>query len=111
MMNVWCSKLGRRLLSISNRRGLSTSTAAKFPIKNVTVIGSGLMGTGIAQVLNITCSLHYIYIKVSAHNGYNVILVDMSNELLQRAEQRIKGSMQRVAKKQFKDDPKVHVIN
>ena len=31
----------------------------------------------------------------------------MTNELLQRAEQRIKGSVERVAKKQFKEDPKV----
>lgn len=31
-------------------RNLSSSSAARTPIKNVAVIGSGLMGSGIAQV-------------------------------------------------------------
>jgi hypothetical protein len=32
------------------KRGLSTSSAMSAVIKNVTVIGGGLMGSGIAQV-------------------------------------------------------------
>ena len=48
--------------------------------------------------------------KVSAHTGHNVTLVDTTNELLQKAEHRIKGSMERVAKKQFKDDSKARKI-
>ena len=32
-------------------RGLSTSTVRMAAIKNITVIGGGLMGAGIAQVL------------------------------------------------------------
>ena len=34
----------------SRSRSLASSTAARTPIKNVAVIGSGLMGSGIAQV-------------------------------------------------------------
>jgi 3-hydroxyacyl-CoA dehydrogenase len=61
-------------------------------VKYVTVVGSGLMGAGIAQI--------------SAFTGHNVTLVDLSDDLLGRADERIKGSIQRVAKKQHKDDQK-----
>ena len=49
--------------------------------------------------------------QVSAHTGHSVTLVDLNNDLLTRAEQRIKGSLQRVAKKQFPDDQKVCAIS
>ncbi|XP_003382711.1 PREDICTED: hydroxyacyl-coenzyme A dehydrogenase, mitochondrial-like [Amphimedon queenslandica] len=84
--------LPRSLLFYGIRRAFSCTARASAPVHNLTVIGSGLMGAGIAQV--------------SAQTGHNVTLVDMTNELLQRAEQRIKGSVERVAKKQFKEDPK-----
>ena len=56
------------------------------------------------------CLLSCLSLQVSAHTGHSVTLVDLNNDLLTRAEQRIKGSLQRVAKKQFPDDQKVRVL-
>jgi len=70
-------------------RCFSTSSPMSA-IKTVTVIGGGLMGSGIAQV--------------AAQTGHDVYLVDMSSELLAKAENNIKSSITRVAKKKFKDD-------
>lgn len=47
---------------------------------------------------------------MSAQTGHNVKLVDLSDDLLQRADKRIRGSLQRVAKKQFHEDPQVQVV-
>ena len=44
---------------------------------------------------------------MSANNGYRVTLVDLNNELLERANKRIEASIQRVAKKQFPDNDQV----
>lgn len=60
-------------------------------IRNVTVIGSGLMGSGIAQV--------------AAQTGHDVTLVDVSDAVLNKAQGSIKKSLERVAKKQFSDNP------
>jgi len=73
-------------------REFSTGETRRAPIERVTVIGSGLMGSGIAQV--------------AAQTGHQVCLVDVSQEILQKAEDRIKTSLMRVAKKNFADDPK-----
>ncbi|KOB75187.1 putative 3-hydroxyacyl-CoA dehydrogenase, partial [Operophtera brumata] len=59
-------------------------------IKNVTVVGAGLMGSGIAQV--------------AAQAGQNVILIDLDHERLDRAQKSIQGNLTRVAKKIHKDD-------
>lgn len=59
-------------------------------IKHVTVIGGGLMGSGIAQV--------------AATSGYSVTLVEINSGLLEKAQKSIKKSLERVAKKQFKDN-------
>ncbi|XP_058829567.1 hydroxyacyl-coenzyme A dehydrogenase, mitochondrial-like isoform X1 [Topomyia yanbarensis] len=64
------------------------ATAAK--INNVVVIGGGLMGSGIAQV--------------AAATGHNVTLVEVNDQLVDKAIGGIKKSLERVAKKQFKDD-------
>ena len=40
-------------------RELSSTASSRAPIKNVAVIGSGLMGAGIAQVLRICSSVLY----------------------------------------------------
>ena len=62
-------------------------------IKNIAIIGSGLMGSGIAQV--------------SAQARYSVILVDRTNEILGKAEKSIRKNLERVAKKQFGKDAQV----
>ncbi|TKR82979.1 hypothetical protein L596_016643 [Steinernema carpocapsae] len=67
-------------------REFSTSTAVFRQIKNVTIIGSGLMGSGIAQA------------------KLNVVLVDQNKEILDKAFKSIDTSVRRVAKKKFADD-------
>ncbi|KAK7072763.1 hypothetical protein SK128_009931 [Halocaridina rubra] len=71
------------------RRSLSQSAAMSAAIKNVTVIGSGLMGAGIAQV--------------AAQTGHTVTMVDIDGEAVKKAEKRIGDSIHRVAKKKFAD--------
>merc|ERR1712215_358079 len=61
------------------------------PMKEVVVMGGGLMGTGIAQV--------------SAQANQTIALVDLNQDILNKAEKRIGDSLKRVAKKKFKDDP------
>ncbi|XP_067931625.1 hydroxyacyl-coenzyme A dehydrogenase, mitochondrial-like isoform X2 [Watersipora subatra] len=68
-----------------------SSTAVRKAIKDVTVIGGGLMGSGIAQV--------------TASAGINVTLVDMNDEILNKSSASIKKSLDRVAKKKFSDNP------
>jgi len=59
-------------------------------IKNVTIIGSGLMGAGIAQV--------------AAQTGHDVTMVDIDAVAVGKAKDRIGASIQRVAKKKFAQD-------
>lgn len=72
-------------------RNFSSSSAMQSAIKNVTVIGGGLMGSGIAQV--------------SAQAGQNVILVDLSSDVLAKSQKSIGANLGRVAKKVYKDKP------
>ncbi|KAG6451112.1 hydroxyacyl-coenzyme A dehydrogenase, mitochondrial [Manduca sexta] len=72
-------------------RNFSSSSAVQSAIKNVTVIGGGLMGSGIAQV--------------SAQAGQNVTLVDVSSDVLAKAQKSIGTNLGRVAKKVYKDNP------
>lgn len=55
-------------------------------IKNITVLGSGIMGHGIAQV--------------SAMAGYNVILRDIEQPFLDKAMEKIKWSLDKLVSKQ-----------
>ncbi len=55
-------------------------------IKNITVLGSGIMGHGIAQV--------------SAMSGYNVVLRDIEKEFLDKAMEKIKWSLDKLVSKQ-----------
>lgn len=71
-------------------RNFSTSVA-RAAIKNVTVVGGGLMGSGIAQV--------------SAQSGHNVTIVELSQDVLDKTRKSIETSVQRVAKKVYKERP------
>ena len=54
-------------------------------IKNITILGSGIMGHGIAQV--------------SAMAGYNVFLRDIEQKFLDKAMEKIKWSLQKLSEK------------
>ncbi|XP_049899850.1 hydroxyacyl-coenzyme A dehydrogenase, mitochondrial [Epinephelus moara] len=72
-------------------RGLSSSAVRHAAIKHVTIIGSGQMGAGIAQV--------------AASTGHSVTLVDTNDDILKKAVKGIEGSLKRVVKKKFADKP------
>src|SRR5688572_740776 len=55
-------------------------------IKNIAVIGSGTMGNGITHVF--------------ALYGYNVMLIDIKQDLLDKALTTIKGNLERQLKKE-----------
>ncbi|CAI5454032.1 unnamed protein product [Caenorhabditis angaria] len=78
------------MLSSVAARGFSTSSAVAAKINNVTIIGAGLMGSGIAQV--------------SANAKLNVTVVDNNQKALDKATKGIESSLKRVAKKKFADD-------
>ena len=54
-------------------------------LKNITVLGSGIMGHGIAQI--------------SAMSGYRVKLRDIEKQFLDRAMDKVKWSLQKLAEK------------
>ncbi|KAI9230840.1 MAG: short chain 3-hydroxyacyl-CoA dehydrogenase mitochondrial precursor [Piptocephalis tieghemiana] len=70
----------------------SSSFSTSTDIERVTVIGSGLMGSGIAQVV--------------AGAGMQATLVDVSDEALEKGRGIIAASLKRVARKKFPDSPK-----
>ncbi len=55
-------------------------------IKNITVLGSGVMGHGIAQV--------------SAMAGYNIVLRDVNQQFLDKAMEKIKWSLEKLVTKE-----------
>lgn len=55
-------------------------------IKNITVLGSGIMGHGIAQV--------------SAMSGYNIVLRDIDQQFLDKAMEKIKWSLDKLVSKE-----------
>lgn len=60
------------------------------PVRNVSVLGSGLMGSGIAQV--------------AAQRGFTVTLWDMDDKLVAGANVRVQKGLERVLGKQFAGD-------
>ncbi len=54
-------------------------------LKNITVLGSGIMGHGIAQI--------------SAMSGYQVILRDIEKQFLDKAMEKVKWSLQKLSEK------------
>lgn len=75
---------------VVQQRGFSTSSFLLKDIKNVTIIGAGLMGSGIAQV--------------AAQAKYNVTMLDTSEAALENGKNIISKSIKRVARKKFADD-------
>ena len=76
--------------ALCSQRSLADAAQKKEvakPFNNVTIIGSGLMGSGIAQV--------------TAEAGYQVTLVDQSDKILGKAQAAIKTSLARSSKKKF----------
>lgn len=73
-------------------RGLATTAAQFNPMKTVAIIGSGLMGSGIAQV--------------AAASGHKVTVVDQTQEIVDKAGASINKSLGRIVKKKFPNDPK-----
>ncbi|KAL5252745.1 hypothetical protein ACHWQZ_G015494 [Mnemiopsis leidyi] len=72
-------------------RGLASSAmSCARSISHVTIIGGGLMGSGITQV--------------AAQTGHKVTLVDLDQNILDQSTARISKSLARVAKKKFGDD-------
>ncbi|CAH2300796.1 hydroxyacyl-coenzyme A dehydrogenase, mitochondrial [Pelobates cultripes] len=71
----------------------SAAPAKKLAIKHVTVIGGGLMGSGIAQV--------------AAATGHTVVLVDQTEDILKKSRKSIEDSLKRVTKKMFAERPEV----
>eukprot|EP00126_Sphaerothecum_destruens_P015800 Sdes_comp9844_c0_seq1m1388 len=59
-------------------------------VKNVTIIGAGQMGSGIAHA--------------AASAGCNVFVVDSSEKSLRNGEKTIQKSMERIVKKKYPDD-------
>lgn len=67
-------------------------------MKNITVIGAGTMGNGIAHVF--------------AQNGFTVSLVDVSKDALERAKNTIAKNLDRqVSKGALSDDQKLKTLN
>jgi enoyl-CoA hydratase / 3-hydroxyacyl-CoA dehydrogenase len=54
-------------------------------VKNITVLGSGIMGHGIAQI--------------SAMSGYHVVLRDIEKQFLDKAMEKVKWSLQKLSEK------------
>ncbi|XP_068617528.1 probable 3-hydroxyacyl-CoA dehydrogenase B0272.3 [Battus philenor] len=67
-----------------------SSSSSLNAVKTLTVVGGGLMGSGIAQV--------------AAQAGQNVTIVDIKPELLEKAQKSIQNNLTRVGKKLYKDD-------
>ncbi|KAI8929118.1 Hadh protein [Entophlyctis helioformis] len=68
-----------------------STSSASLALKNVTVVGAGLMGAGIVQV--------------AAQAGFSVTMVDLSPDTLAKGSKIISSSLARVAKKKHADNP------
>jgi len=78
---AFVSQLSRRCFSLS---------ASSLAVRELVIVGGGQMGSGVAQV--------------AAATGHKVTIVDISQDILDRSVASINNNLNRVAKKQFKDD-------
>ncbi|XP_037047791.1 hydroxyacyl-coenzyme A dehydrogenase, mitochondrial-like [Bradysia coprophila] len=69
------------------------SRESSVNIKNVTVFGGGVMGSGIAFVV--------------AAAGYNVTLTEVSQQLAEQSKKNVMKTAERVARKKFANDEKL----
>jgi len=85
--------MSKSLLNLNQifKRSYSLSSSLNQKINTVAIIGSGLMGSGIAQV--------------TAEAGYKVVLIDQSDAILGKGVNSIKASLQRVVKKKYEKEP------
>ncbi|PIA15253.1 hydroxyacyl-coenzyme A dehydrogenase [Coemansia reversa NRRL 1564] len=79
-------------ISSLRKHAFTSSAITQSDIRRVTVIGSGQMGSGIAQV--------------AAMKQHEVTLVDVNQEALERGKGYMSKSLKRVAKKKFPEDAK-----
>jgi len=73
------------------KRFYSLTHRSEQKLNHVAIVGSGLMGSGIAQI--------------TAQAGYQVTLVDQNDAILAKAVASIKSSLQRSTKKKFEKEP------
>ncbi|CAF0968116.1 unnamed protein product [Brachionus calyciflorus] len=73
------------------KRNFSSTYVLSRKINSVSVIGSGLMGSGIAQV--------------TAEAGYSVYLIDQNQNALDKAIKSIQNSLTKTTKKRFNKEP------
>ena len=67
-------------------------------MKNITIIGAGTMGNGIAHAF--------------AQKNYNVVIVDISKDNLDKALATITKNLDRMlAKEKITNDDKIHTLN
>jgi len=64
---------------------MDKNSAQTLTVQNITVLGSGIMGHGIAQV--------------SAMSGYNVVLRDIEQQFLDKAMEKIRWSLEKLVGK------------
>ncbi|XP_057289802.1 hydroxyacyl-coenzyme A dehydrogenase, mitochondrial-like [Hydractinia symbiolongicarpus] len=89
--NLYQKTLITRNLSITPCL-LNNENEEKGQIKNVTIVGAGIMGAGIAQV--------------AAQNDFSVTIADVEDEYLQKCMVIIRKSLDRITKKKFPSEPK-----
>jgi enoyl-CoA hydratase / 3-hydroxyacyl-CoA dehydrogenase len=65
---------------------MDKNSSQTLVVKNITVLGSGIMGHGIAQV--------------SAMSGYNVVLRDIEQQFLDKAMEKIRWSLEKLVSKE-----------
>uniref|UniRef100_A0A0R3RY34 3-hydroxyacyl-CoA dehydrogenase n=1 Tax=Elaeophora elaphi TaxID=1147741 RepID=A0A0R3RY34_9BILA len=82
----------RKLIGICDLRVRDFSSTAPS-VKDICVVGSGLMGSGIAQV--------------AAQASIRVTLVDKSDAALNKSEKYIRNNLNRLTKKKYREDVKV----
>ena len=71
--------------------------SSRLAIKNLTIVGAGQMGAGIAQVGAVT--------------GHQVVLNDISEKTLARAQSGIEKSLKRMTKKMSAEDADAFMTN